>query len=260
MRILSYNIHKGIGSRDRRYRFGRILAVIEAENPDIVCLQEVDRNVRRSRYHDQPQLLADYFGNLARSYQLNVRLREGGYGNLILSRWPFQSEHHISIRYQERKPRGAQFAVIDTPEGLLHIVHWHLGLAEAERRWQVAHVLSHGQFRASESLPTLIIGDSNDWRNQLAGAIFEPKGFQQLTAPISRFRTFPAYLAMGSLDKAFVRGGIQVGHIRVVRTKLAKNASDHLPLVIDLHLSETQQTVSGKGGLDRTHQKETPKK
>lgn len=105
MRILSYNIHKGIGARDRRYRFGRILAVIEAENPDIVCLQEVDRNVRRSRYHDQPQLLADYFGTPERIYQLNVKLSEGGYGNLLLSRWPLESHHHISLRYNERKPR-----------------------------------------------------------------------------------------------------------------------------------------------------------
>ena len=104
--ILTYNIHKGIGGRDRRYRLGRILAVIEAENPDIVCLQEVDRNVRRSRFHDQPQLLADYFGNLERIYQMNVRLREGGYGNLLLSRWPLKSHHHLSLRHEERKPRA----------------------------------------------------------------------------------------------------------------------------------------------------------
>jgi endonuclease/exonuclease/phosphatase family metal-dependent hydrolase len=247
MRILSYNIHKGIGSRDRRYRFGRILAVIEAENPDIVCLQEVDRNVRRSRYHDQPQLLADYFGNLERSYQLNVRLREGGYGNLILSRWPFRAQHHISIRHQERKPRGAQLAVIDTPEGLLHVVHWHLGLVERERRWQVAHVLGHHLFRDAENLPTVIIGDSNDWRNQLAEVAFEPAGFRQVTTPISRYRTFPSYLAMGSLDKAFVRGPIQVRQVRVVRTKLAKNASDHLPLIVDLHLDPSQASRPGNG-------------
>jgi endonuclease/exonuclease/phosphatase family metal-dependent hydrolase len=245
MRILSYNIHKGIGSRDRRYRFGRILAVIEAENPDIVCLQEVDRNVRRSRYHDQPQLLADYFGNLERIYQLNVRLREGGYGNLVLSRWPFKSHHHISIRHEERKPRGAQLAVIQTPEGPLHIVHWHLGLAERERRWQVRHVIGHHLFRAAENLPTLIIGDSNDWRNRLAEVIFEPNGFQQVTAPISRFRTFPSYLAMGSLDKAFVRGGIRVRHVRVVRNKLAKNASDHLPLVVDFDLDGSELAAPG---------------
>ena len=55
MRLLSYNIHKGIGGRDRRYRLERIIGVIEEENPDLICLQEVDRNVRRSRFDDQPR-------------------------------------------------------------------------------------------------------------------------------------------------------------------------------------------------------------
>ena len=49
MRILSYNIHKGIGGRDRRYSLDRIINVIEAENPDLICLQEVDRQVRRKQ-------------------------------------------------------------------------------------------------------------------------------------------------------------------------------------------------------------------
>ena len=35
MRMLSYNIHKGIGGRDRRYRLERIIRVIEDENPDL---------------------------------------------------------------------------------------------------------------------------------------------------------------------------------------------------------------------------------
>jgi endonuclease/exonuclease/phosphatase family metal-dependent hydrolase len=236
MRILSYNIHKGIGARDRRYRLGRILAVIEGENPDIVCLQEVDRHVRRSGYHDQPHLLAEYFGHVEQIYQMNVRLREGGYGNLLLSRWPLQAHHHISLRHRERKPRGAQLAVVQTPEGPLRLVHWHLGLAERERHWQVNHVLSHSLFRAAEELPTIVIGDSNDWRNTLADAVFEPRGFRHVTAPASRFRTFPSYLTIGSLDKAFVRGAITVRNVRVVRTKLAQAASDHLPIVIDLHL------------------------
>jgi endonuclease/exonuclease/phosphatase family metal-dependent hydrolase len=43
-------------------------------------------------------------------------------------------------------------------------------------------------------------------------------------------------LPIGAIDKAFVRGGIDVRHARVVRTSLAKTASDHLPLVIDFHL------------------------
>ena len=61
MRLLTYNIHKGIGGRDRLYRLPRIIEVIENENPDLLCLQEVDRGVPRSRSHDQPKLLAEHF-------------------------------------------------------------------------------------------------------------------------------------------------------------------------------------------------------
>ena len=48
MLFASYNIHKGIGGRDRRYRLERILAVIEHEQPDFLCLQEVDRELYRA--------------------------------------------------------------------------------------------------------------------------------------------------------------------------------------------------------------------
>ncbi|MBW3540896.1 MAG: endonuclease/exonuclease/phosphatase family protein [Planctomycetes bacterium] len=239
MRILSYNIHKGIGGRDRRYRLERVIAVIEEENPDIVCLQEVDRNVRRSSYHDQPALLADYFNAAEKLFQLNVHLKEGGYGNLVLSRWPLKSKHQISLRLNRKKPRGAQMVVIDTPEGLLHVVHWHLGLAERERRWQVNHVFEHHLFREAENLPTLVLGDCNDWRNTLANGPFRQRGFEQVTTPASRFRTFPAWLAVGSLDKAYVRGEIIVRHARIIRTPLSKVASDHLPLVVDFHVGAT---------------------
>jgi len=236
MRLLSYNIHKGIGGRDRKYRIERIVEVIEQENPDLICLQEVDRNVRRSRFHNQPRLLAEYFNVAESAFQVNVHLKTGGYGNLILSRWPFDSRHHVSLRRKNKKPRGAQIVVVRTPEGPLHLVHWHLGLAERERRWQVDHLLGHHLFRESEQLPTVIVGDFNDWRNTLANGSFASRGFEQVTRPISRFRSFPAYLPVGSLDKAYFRGELVIRHARIVRSKQSRLASDHLPLVIDLHL------------------------
>ena len=236
MRLLSYNIHKGIGGRDRRYRLERICDVIEHENPDLICLQEVDHNVRRSRFCDQPHLISERFCCATKLYQLNVPLKHGGYGNLLLSRWPLKVKHQISLRHGGRKPRGAQMGVIETPEGLLHLVHWHLGLAEKERHWQVEHLLTHSLFLESAELPTIIIGDTNDWRNTLWRGPFARHGFHHITAPASRFRSFPAYFAMGSLDKAFFRGGIEVRAAHLVRTKLSKQASDHLPLVVDFHL------------------------
>jgi endonuclease/exonuclease/phosphatase family metal-dependent hydrolase len=236
---LSYNIHKGIGGRDRRYRLERIIDVIEQENPDLICLQEVDRGVPRSRHDDQPRLLADTFNSTEKLFQLNMHLKVGGYGNLILSRWPFVRRHQISLRLKRKKPRGAQMAVIETPEGRLHLVNWHLGLAEAERRWQVQHLLNHHLFRESDSFPTLVIGDYNDWRNQLADRVFGEAGFRQVTTPPFRFRSFPAYLPVGSLDKAFVRGALTIRHARIAHSAMARQASDHLPLVIDFHLDRT---------------------
>ena len=235
MRLLSWNIHKGIGGRDRRYSLTRIVDCIEAENPDLVCLQEVDRHVRRSRFDDQPRLLARYFRAHA-VFQPTVHVGDGAYGNLVLSRWPVVSRHRITLRLAERRPRGAQLLVVDSPEGKLHLVHTHLGLAERERRWQVDRLLDHKLFRGADRHPTLIVGDFNDWRDTLAPGSLAARGFAQVTAPAARFRTFPAWLAMGSLDKAFVRGGVDVRHARVVRTSLAKTASDHLPIVVDFHL------------------------
>jgi len=238
MKLLSYNIHKGVGGRDRRYRFERIVRVIEEQDADLICLQEVDRGVRRTRHDDQPRQLVEAFASAAHLYQLNVwhKSGSGGYGNLILSRWPLKTHHQVSIRLKSRKPRGAQLAVVETPEGPFHLVHWHLGLAERERHWQVRHLLEHPLFRESAHLPTLIVGDYNDWRNTLARGPFAEHGFVQLTTPRSRFRSFPSYLPVASLDKAFLRGPLKIHQARIVKSKLARAASDHLPLLIDFEV------------------------
>jgi endonuclease/exonuclease/phosphatase family metal-dependent hydrolase len=237
MRLLSYNIHKGFGGSDRRYRLERIISVITELQPDLICLQEVDYNVRRTRYHDQPALLARQLNAVAHLYQLNVPRREGGYGNLILSRWSFDRHHHVSLRHHGRKPRGAQLVVVQTPEGPLHLVNWHLGLAEKERRWQVNHLLGHRLFQELAHLPTLVAGDFNDWRNTLETHSFAAHQFRQVTHPIGLFRSFPAFLALASLDKVFYRGPIVIKWANVVRTHLSRRASDHLPLVLDFHLA-----------------------
>ena len=236
MRLLSWNIHKGIGGRDRRYSLTRVIDCIEAENPDLVCLQEVDRLVSRSRHDDQPRLLARSLRFQA-VFQANVAVGDGSYGNLVLSRWPVESRHRITLRRPPRKSRGAQLLTIGTPEGRLHLVHVHLGLAEQERHWQMTRLLGHMLFRSADPLPSLIVGDFNDWRNTLARGALAANGFRHVTSPPARFRTFPAWLPVGALDKAFSRGRLAVRQARVVKTSLAREASDHLPILLDFHLT-----------------------
>ena len=244
MRILSYNIQKGFGGRDRRYNFQRTIAAIEQENPDIICLQEVDHNERRTRFDDQPQILQDYFKYPAADYQFNHQVHQGGYGNFLLSRYPFHSVSRVCLKLKHRKKRGAQVVVVDTPEGPFLLVAWHLGLKERQRHEQVNYLLDHVDMQANLDLPTLIVGDFNDWRNTLAKGPFAQHGFEQLTRPPSRFRSFPAYLPLGAIDKVFSRGDVLVRDVRIVRNPLTKEASDHLPVVIDFHLN-TPNTSNG---------------
>jgi endonuclease/exonuclease/phosphatase family metal-dependent hydrolase len=236
VRLLTYNIHKGVGV-DRRYRLERIITVIKAEAPDLICLQEVDRNVRRSRRDDQPALLAEKLGAAFSLYQLNVPRGEGGYGNLLLCRWPFLQTRQISLSYKRRAPRGAQLVVVDAPQGPLHLVHVHFGLSGRERRWQAAQLLEHSEFQAAAHLPTMIAGDFNDWRNTLSKRRFIPEGFRQATAPTRRYRTFPAFLPLASIDKIFYRGALVGVETRVARGRLVRRASDHRPVVCDFRLT-----------------------
>jgi endonuclease/exonuclease/phosphatase family metal-dependent hydrolase len=237
MRLLSYNIHKGIGGLDRRYDLDRIVRVIEHANPDLVCLQEVTKHATRTRGDDQPDLLSKSLVLETSLFQMNVHYRKGGYGNLILSRWPFKTRHNISLRHGSRKPRGGQIVVVETPEGLLRIAHCHLGLVDSERKWQANHLLEHSLFQESDGLPTIVVGDCNDWRNRLSAAAFEKYGYTQVTTPPSRFRSFPAFLPTISLDKAF-HLGLHIREATIIRNPMSHRASDHLPLVVDFHLHE----------------------
>lgn len=237
MRLLSYNMHKGIGGHDRRYDLDRVARVIEHENPDILCLQEVTRHARRTLGDDQPALLAARFASVAHAFQMTVRYRVGGYGNLVLSRWPVTDSHHLCLRWKGWKPRGAQLVALDTPGGPLLLANWHLGLRDRERHWQAERLLAHARIQDAAGPPTLVVGDFNDWRGTLGAAALAAHGFAEATRPPSRFRSFPAFLPLLALDKAFYRGGVRVTETRVVRTPLARRASDHLPLVLDFTLA-----------------------
>lgn len=248
MRVLSYNIHKGIGGRDRRYRPDRIVSVIAGQSPDIICLQEVDSGVKRSDFHHQPELLIDELGPrlglVDHVYQLNVPIGDGGYGNLILSRFPLETRWNVCLRRGWRKPRGAQVVMVNTPTGPLRLVNWHLGLNDKERHWQVNKLLSDEVFDNGGRIPSLIVGDFNDWRNTLAAGPFTEHGFTKLTWPPKEFRSFPAYMPLSALDKAFARDGIELDRARVIQNRITRDASDHLPLVVDFELRSTNGKTS----------------
>ncbi|MHC4840716.1 MAG: endonuclease/exonuclease/phosphatase family protein [Planctomycetota bacterium] len=236
MRLLTYNIHKGIGGRDRRYRLQRIVDVIREVNAEIVCLQEVDRNVRRSRFDDQPALLGQALEIEQVAFQLNHEIKNGGYGNCTLSSFPIKFSEDICLRINKRKNRRALVTLIETPSGQLRLANWHLGLAEKDRHAQAVKLFESNAFGPDEDLASIVVGDTNDWRDTLKNGRFRDEKYSPMAHPASAHKTFPAYMPLGALDKAFACKRVEVLGSHVVDTSLARAASDHLPVVFEINL------------------------
>ncbi|MCA9561975.1 MAG: endonuclease/exonuclease/phosphatase family protein, partial [Myxococcales bacterium] len=145
--LLTWNIHKGIGGVDRRYRPDRVTDILAHYHPDFVLLQEVDEGAKRSSYHRQIDMIGEALGLRHRIYSVTHRLRsEGHYGNAILSRWPLYDEHHLDLTIGTRKKRGAIFARARVRGRLgsrtVALYNLHLGLAGSERQRQLERFLS----------------------------------------------------------------------------------------------------------------------
>ena len=123
----------------------------------------------------------------------------------------------------------------------LEVFNVHLGLSATERRAQIRRLLASPQMaHLSPDQRCLVAGDMNDWRGVLKRRHFAKNGFACATnrRPGSRWsiKTFPSYAPTGGLDKIFYRGPIKLLHVHRSRLKLAKVASDHLPVIADFQL------------------------
>ncbi len=237
-RLITYNIHKGIGGVDRRYRLERIIETLQHYDPDIIFLQEVADGVPRSHRDRQIELLGAELGLQHSAYQRNVQLSEGHYGNAILSRFPLFDVSHLELTVPPKKRRRALVAscrIRKQHERTLLLLNTHLGLAGFERALQVRKILECERLRHTHrTTPVIIGGDYNDVYGTLHKRFMRPGGF---LAASRRARTFPAVMPMQTLDHIYYRGSILLHHSFPCRRQIARQASDHLPLVAEFELA-----------------------
>ncbi|WP_437193593.1 endonuclease/exonuclease/phosphatase family protein [Planctomicrobium sp. SH527] len=114
LRVLSYNIHHCEGV-DGKLDLERIAKVISAVKPDLVALQEVDQNAKRSKNVDQPAELAR-LTKMHSAFGANIPLQGGFYGNAILSRFPISSHKNHSLpNVMNGEQRGVLVTEISIP-------------------------------------------------------------------------------------------------------------------------------------------------
>jgi endonuclease/exonuclease/phosphatase family metal-dependent hydrolase len=239
VRILSWNIHKGIGGIDRKYELGRVVDLVKGADPDIALLQEVSEGWPKTRFEVQADELRDALNLPHMAFGPEHRFSTGGYGNTILSRMPLQLVQHVDLTVGWRKKRGALICRAHPRAGghsrSLVLCNLHLGLAGSERGIQLERFLSNGALHGLHaSTPVIVGGDLNDLWGSLGPRFLIPAGFSRAGKLLN---TFPAALPVRPLDGLFVRGDVRVHRCHPLTSALARSASDHLPLVADLELT-----------------------
>lgn len=236
MKAASYNIHKCKGV-DGASRPDRIIDVIGELGADLVALQEVDR-----RFGTRRGLLDALTIQKATGMKLLVQSDaphgHGWHGNALLVRGEPLFYRRARLELPGLEPRGAIFAELDLGEGTFRVIAAHLGLLRHSRLGQADALLS--AFLKLPPLPTILLGDLNEWRRGRRSAlgVLEPT-FGVAPAVLS----FPSRLPLFPLDRIL---GWPVGLVRDLRihdTPLARQASDHLPLVAQVSLASSEREI-----------------
>lgn len=131
LKIISYNIHSGVGVDDI-FDYRRIGQFLAQQQADIVCLQEMDlRNPDLDKEAQIDYLKAGYFSDFIASPA--VFTESGWYGNAILSRFSHLSQRSLDISVDTRQPRNIQDVLFNIDGHQLRILNTHKGLKSYER-------------------------------------------------------------------------------------------------------------------------------
>ena len=249
-RILTYNVHYCRGT-DGRVSPTRIAEVIASCRPDIVALQELDVGRARSGRIDQAREIARELG-MHMLFHPSIEVMEERYGNAILSVRPAKLVKAGGLPSRPRaEPRGALWATVQLGGANLQVVTTHLGLRRPERLLQVETLLGPewlGHPACRE--PFMLLGDFN--------AVPRSRAYRSLAMRLDdasaavtgrgRIATFPSWLPVARLDHVFACG-IEVSRVETLRGRLARVASDHLPLLVEFQVAAAHERPARSGAV-----------
>jgi endonuclease/exonuclease/phosphatase family metal-dependent hydrolase len=239
LRVATYNVHgcRGIDGRRSETRIAEVIAGLDV---DVVGLQELDSNRRRSGGVDQARVIATELG-WHWIFHPAFRRADELYGNAILSRYPLRLQQAKELPSVTTplcpETRGAIWAEIETPGGAIQLINTHLGLGRRER-WMQCQLLAGPEWlgRVSADEPVILMGDLNSLpRSPVLRLLAQQlRAVRSTVTPCRRLPTFPTRYPLLALDHIFVNDRLRVSSVSVFQNDVARMASDHFPLVADL--------------------------
>jgi endonuclease/exonuclease/phosphatase family metal-dependent hydrolase len=160
-----------------------------------------------------------------------LHVDEERYGDAILTALPSQVVKAGALP-SFGEPRGAIWVEVTFAGRVLQVVNTHFGLRRRERIAQ-AEALAGPDWLGSAACragPAILAGDFNAIpRSRAYKILAEGLSRQVLTIPARP--TFPARLPLLRLDHVFANPQARILRYQVIATPLAREASDHLPLL-----------------------------
>ncbi len=240
--LMQYDINHGVGTGTyNNYNLQRIADVIKNADPDIVVLNEVDRNYDvRSNYDDQMVLLASqlkmYYEFQKTTYKAAIPAsfnKERQFGHGVLSKYPIgpasTQGRWIYTDYGTHF-NGLLKVRIDVSGNPMYLYVTNLGTDAADRLSQANEAV--GFINPPNYTWKVLAGNINDTPgtpavNSILTILSDAFSGQQAF-------TYPSNLPAKRVDYIFAKSTIQISDTSVIPSQ----ASTHLPIVSKLKLLE----------------------
>lgn len=237
VKVMTYNIH--IGNPPSKpagtVELAAVAAVIKAQDPDLVALQEVDVNTSRSGTTlDEAKELArltgmNYFFAKAIDYD------GGQFGDAVLSRFPILESKRYELPVTVKlggETRSVALITVEKEGQRFLFASTHLDHLSAEDN-RVLQANELVKIVKTFSLPLIIAGDLNatPTSNPLTILRQELSWGCKSSCPL----TFSAQKPASTIDYVMMRPAAQFNVLSYVAVN-ENYASDHLPLVTEIQL------------------------
>jgi len=230
LRILTYNIHHGEGT-DGKIDYQRLSEMIIGLKPDLVAVQEVDKETSRVDGVDQAALLGQLTGmNVV--FGAAMPFAGGHYGQAILSRFPIESTKTYPLPFEfNQEPRALIEATIVPENGLPKLVFAGTHLSNVSKETRIQQVKEiRKRLRGREDTPVILAGDFNARPGSSPIKTMLGDDWIDATAPESVID----YVLLRRQD------GWRVREIRTVDDRIV---SDHRPVLVELEWRGDEDSI-----------------
>ncbi|WP_316788523.1 endonuclease/exonuclease/phosphatase family protein [Pedobacter frigoris] len=230
IKVMSYNTHYCVGM-DGKNSLKNIAELIKKADPDIVGLQEISDSLMAAEIGRLTGMKVVFGPSLGKM---------NGYGDAILSKYPFKWEGNQSIpsasssRYQAMAVT-IDFSIKSKEMGAVRLINTHFDwlktIGSKQARLATVDVIEEAFFK-DNNIPTILTGDFNAEPDDVVIAKLKKYGWIN-TGGNGSYKTISSVNPTKQIDYIFYRSK-EKWKVEKFYVMTGELSSDHLPVVADL--------------------------